>query len=87
MKTPRFPEDFYSFGTSVISSHVDDVTINEWIGRVKNELNEQYERKPKRLCYFSIASGNALVHGTRYKDEVSIYVSKNYHVFDDIIDE
>ena len=87
MKTPKFPDDFYLFSTSNKAIDVEDAVIKEWIDRVKSSLDEQYKRKPKRLCYSSVSSGNALVYGIRYKEEVSIYVSKNYYEFEDMIDE
>ena len=80
--TPNYPEEFSDFGKDSVD--VDDAKIQDWIDQISYTLRTTDDEK----CV--IASGNTVVIGLKYREEIQIIVAKNYHtksMFPDITEK
>ncbi|MCM3387211.1 hypothetical protein M3649_03580 [Ureibacillus chungkukjangi] len=72
MKIPNYPEDFYDFKEGV---DIDNKTINEWIKKCINKLEED-----KECSSYSTSSGNTYVRVFRCSEglKYEVLVSKSH---------
>ena len=72
----EFPKHFSKFGVSDGAVHIDDTKIQEWSRQALSHLIKHPEDH-----FYHIASGDSIVIGLQYDDEIYIVVGKNYHEF------
>ena len=58
MKIPQYPQDFYDFSKGV---DITDEEVNKWI-----KEGIEYLENHKDEVYYAIASGNTIIHISRY---------------------
>lgn len=75
---PVFPENFFHFGQSKDSLHIEDEEIQDWVNKTRDSLL----KSENDIDWAIYGTGDSIVIGFKTEDQNSIFVCRRYYEWD-----